>query len=59
MATEILSFVTLPSGDPITLSLDGVNLEAVPVPESSSLLPLGGLAAMTGILMLRRNRRVA
>jgi hypothetical protein len=45
-ATEVLSFVSVGSGDPPALMLDGVTLlAAVPEPTTGAMLLLGGLAA--------------
>jgi hypothetical protein len=44
-ATQVLSFVSVGTGDPPLLALDGVQLERVPEPGSVALVLMAGLAA--------------
>jgi len=53
--SEVLSFLSIGTGDPPLLMLDGVNLAPVPEPETLALLGLGGLLLA---LKYRSERRV-
>jgi hypothetical protein len=57
--TELLSFLAIgtPSGEPPFSLLDGVSLQATPVPEPSSLILIIGCAAMAGVRHLKSRQR--
>lgn len=53
-STEVLSFLSVGTGDPPLVFLDGISLAPVPEPETLALMGVGGLVLM---LRLRRERR--
>ncbi len=52
-ATEVLSFLSVGTGDPPLVLLDGVVLEAVPEPGTAAMMLLAGAG---GLLLYRRTR---
>ena len=56
-ATEVLSFLSVGTGDPPLVLLDGISVNAVPEPGTLAMLSLGGL--LVGGLYRRRWRRIA